>query len=154
MKRECSLSSLRRSLLFSFLVLIFQATAKDCRAYLFIDSEFRALVKIASENKARREEIMISNRENRELLVQNHLVEAVRYEEKKARIYIAMLDKLLQQKDTYRRTPFEIKRRLLRSFNFYNQLSESLNKKEAIEVPPIDAPMSERVELFVEHGEY
>jgi hypothetical protein len=153
MKLGCSLSSLRGFLLFCFSLLAFQAKARSCADYLFIDNEFRELVKIASINKARRDEIMRSSSDDRKLLVHTHLLEAIRYEEKKARIYIAMLDKLLQQKNTYRRTPFEIRRRLLRSFSYYQHLSDSLTKVEGFEPRPIDAPMSERVEFFLESDE-
>lgn len=148
---RCTVLSCLRTLLFGLCIVVsVEASAKSCFLSLFIDEEYRALVKIASVNKNRREELMSAPREQRPALAQRHLIEAIRYEEEKARIYISMLEKLLQQRADFLTTATEVKRRLIRSLDYYEVLREALSRVEGFESRAIDAPMSYRVASFLE----
>lgn len=121
----------------------------SCGDYLFIDQEFRELIKIAEVNKNRRSALMNSKKESREALVREHLFESVIYEQNKIGIYIRMLEKILQRKGTPSATAYEIKRRLLRSLSFYEQLSDSLTESHGIEASPLWLEMSPQLSRFI-----
>lgn len=141
----------------TFSLLIFAPSPKAeahsvCRKALYITAEYRTLIQIASENKARREALMRHEYENQEEATKTYLLHAIRYEENKAQIYIGMLEKLLRRPDAsfFTKTSGEIKRRLHKSLDAYENFSLALREIEAFEETPIHAPMSPLVARFVD----
>lgn len=124
-----------------------------CRKFLSIHSEYIALIDIAAENKARREKLMQDAGPKKEVEIKAYLLEAIKYEEEKANIYIAMLDKILRRDDpgAYIKTATEIKRRLIKSLKNYENFYFSLAEFPDFQAKPIDAPMSDLVAQFVEN---
>ena len=137
-----------------FLTSFFPPSLKaSCSDYLFIDHEFRALVKIADKNKKRREAVMRSKKEEREALVKEHLFAAVRYEQEKINIYISMLDKILKRNWPYSTTAHEIKKRLLKSIASFNHIQISLVEAYGTDPVPLQLIMSPEVSRFIYSNE-
>jgi len=135
-----------------FFVLMFPAYS-GCRKFLSIHSEYAALIDIAADNKARREDLMRPQGPHNAEEIKAYLMHAIKYEEDKVKIYVAMLEKILRRDDpkAYTKTANEIKRRLLRSLNAYENFSVALTEFKEFQARPIEAPMSEIVAQFVEN---
>lgn len=127
--------------------------SSGCRKFLSIHSEYIALIDIAADNKTRRENLMRPHGPHKPDEIKAYLMHAIKYEEEKAKIYIAMLEKILRRDDpkAFTKTATEIKRRLLRSLTAYENFSVTLTEFKEFVPKPIEAPMSDLVAQFVEN---